>query len=251
VQSRTSRRLAGLAAVGIVLLAVAGAALWYFVFRDTSAPAVNVDRAANSLGHRTTGTTGTAGATGSGDDLSGTWTVNTTLGSFSNFTDSFAGYRIKENLVGIGAKTTTGRTPKVSGSLTFAANSVTATEIQVNLATLVSDDSQRDAQLRTQAIQTARFPTATFSLTDPIRLATIPADGATVDIDAAGKLTLHGVTRTATIPLQAKRAGDVIVVTGSLDVQFADYGITPPSSFHVVSVEDHAVMEFQLFFTRA
>ncbi len=68
---------------------------------------------------------------------------------------------------------------------------------------------------------------------------------------ANGQLTLHGVTKDVQVPLKAKLSGDVIAVTGSLPIVFADYGISAPNSFAVVSIEDHGIMELQLFFTRA
>jgi hypothetical protein len=37
-------------------------------------------------------------------------------------------------------------------------------------------------------------------------------------------------------------------VTGSLEINFADYNITPPTSFLVLSVADQGTMELQLFF---
>jgi len=52
-------------------------------------------------------------------------------------------------------------------------------------------------------------------------------------------------------PLQAQLTGDTIVVVGSLDVVFSDFGITAPTAPVVVSVEDHGQIELQLFFTRA
>ena len=40
-------------------------------------------------------------------------------------------------------------------------------------------------------------------------------------------------------------------MTGTLPIVFADYGIVPPSSFVVLSIEDHGQMELQLFFTKS
>ena len=51
----------------------------------------------------------------------GTWKVDTSIGSFSDFTNSFVGYRVQEQLSGIGANTAVGRTPNVSGTITIAA----------------------------------------------------------------------------------------------------------------------------------
>ena len=122
--------------------------------------------------------------------------------------------------------------------------------IEADLTALASDDQRRDGQLRQRGIQTNQFPTATFKLTSPIDLGSVPADGQEISVTAKGQLTLHGVTKDVEIPLKAKLSGDVIAVTGSLPIVFADYGVEAPTSFVVVSIEDHGEMELQLFFTK-
>ncbi len=101
-----------------------------------------------------------------------------------------------------------------------------------------------------QGIETATYPTAEFKLTQPIS-GTIPAENTEVDVNATGELTLHGVTKEVTIPLKAKWAGDVIEIAGSTEITFADYNITPPNSFVVLSIADHGTLELQLFFTKS
>jgi len=41
-----------------------------------------------------------------------------------------------------------------------------------------------------------------------------------------------------------------VTVTGSTDIVFADYGISQPNSFMVLSIADHGTMEFQLQLTK-
>jgi polyisoprenoid-binding protein YceI len=240
----TKRWIAAIVAVGVVAVGVFG--VWYFVFRDDSPPAVSIDRASGALG--ATSDTATAGE---GAEVDGTWTVDTNLGSFSDFTSSFAGFRVQEELVGVGAKTAVGRTPDVTGSLAISGTTITDASVEVDMTTLTTDDGRRDNAIRQQAIETARFPTASFELTTPIELGSIPADGEEITVDAVGDLTLHGVTKAVTIPLTAKLQGDVIVVVGSLDIPFGDYSIDRPSAAAVLSVEDRGEMEVQLFFTKA
>jgi hypothetical protein len=43
----------------------------------------------------------------------------------------------------------------------------------------------------------------------------------------------------------------VVTIVGSLPIQFADYGINPPRSMMVLSVENNGVLELQLKLTRA
>jgi polyisoprenoid-binding protein YceI len=183
--------------------------------------------------------------------MDGTWNVDTTTGSIGDGTASFVGYRVQEQLVGVGGPTAVGRTPKVTGSLTLTGTKVGDVTITADLTGLASDDQHRDDQLRRQAIETDNFPTATFALTQPIDIGTLPADGATISATATGSLTLHGVTKAVTIQLQAVRQGGIIAVTGTLPIVFSDYSIQKPTSFSVLSVDDHGIMELHLLFTHA
>src|SRR5206468_1520100 len=72
-----------------------------------------------------------------------------------------------------------------------------------------------------------------------------------VTISATGKLTLHGVTRTVTIPIDARLSGSQIELVGSITFPFSDFGMTPPSIGGFVSVQDNATMEFQLKLARS
>jgi polyisoprenoid-binding protein YceI len=183
--------------------------------------------------------------------LDGTWTVNDSLGSMADSSASWTGYRVKEQLGGVGANTAVGRTPKVTGSMTLTGPVVDNVLITADLTALVSDDPNRDNQLRRQAIATDQFPTASFKTIAPIDLGTLPAEGTTVTVSAKGALSLHGVTKTVDVALQAVRRGGIIAVTGSLPVTFADYGFQGPTSFAVLSVEDHGIMELHVLFTHS
>ena len=255
--------VAGLVAVGV------GAAGFVYFFDQSVPAAVSLGSATSpsatgagsagapatvvSLNSATPGGStpaGGASATTGAGSLDGTWTVDTSIGSFSDFTSSFVGYRVAEQLANVGATTAVGRTPKVSGTLTVAGTSITAVSITADLTALQSDRSMRDGQLHTQALQTDTYPTATFVLADPIKLDHLPAEGETISVTAVGDLTLHGVTKRVSIPLQAKLTNGVVTVVGSLPIAFADYSIAPPQSMMVLSVADNGTMELQLHFTK-
>ncbi len=231
------------ALVLVVLVAVAGGAygVYYLFLRPSGPPAVSLA----SLPPVTSTQPAPSGG------LSGTWKVDTSIGSFADSSGSFVGYRVQEQLATLGANTAVGRTPDVSGTLTLAGTSVTAVEITADLTSLKGDDDRRDGQLRRQGIQTGIYPNAKFSLTSPIDLGSSPADGQTIQVQATGDLTLHGQTRRVQVPLSARLSGGVIAVTGSLPIVFADYGIQKPSSFIVLSIADQGTMELQLMFTKA
>jgi len=89
--------------------------------------------------------------------LDGTWNVTTSLGSMADFSASWAGYRVQEQLVGVGANTAVGRTPLVSGSMTLTGAVIDNVSITADLTALKSSDPNRDNQLRRQAIDTDQF----------------------------------------------------------------------------------------------
>jgi polyisoprenoid-binding protein YceI len=235
-----------LAVILVGIVAGGGYGLWIFFLQPPGPAAVNVSTVPiPSIAASGSGSLPTTPAS-----FGGTWKVDTSIGSFSDSTSSFVGYRVQERLANIGANTAVGRTQDVSGTLTLQGTTVTAVEVTANLATLKSNDDRRDGQLHRQALETDQFPTATFKLTQPIDLGAAPAEGQAVSATATGDLTLHGETKSVQIPLKAKRAGGVIAVTGSLEITFEDFGIAKPTSFLVLSVQDHGTLELQLFFTR-
>ena len=182
--------------------------------------------------------------------VAGTWTVDTTIGDFDyeQATGSFAGFRVDEELT-IGEVTAVGRTGEVSGFIQLGAGVLEAAEITVDMSTITTDRSLRDNRTR-QALGTDQYPNAVFVLTEPVALPAGSADGAAFSLEAAGDLTVKGVTNPAVFALDAQLVDDVIVVVGSTAVIFDDYGVQAPSAPIVVSVEDHGIIEFQLLFTR-
>jgi polyisoprenoid-binding protein YceI len=100
----------------------------------------------------------------------------------------------------------------------------------VDMTTVKSDQDKRDKEFTGRVMDTATFPTATFTLTAPIDLGRIAGDKEPVSVPATGNLTLRGTTKPVTIPLVAQRNGDQLEINGSLDIQFADGAFpTPPS----------------------
>ncbi len=183
--------------------------------------------------------------------MAGTWTVDTSIGEFgfADSTGTFVGFRVDEELSGVGAVTAVGRTPGVTGTLILEGDQASAVDIEADMAAITTDDSRRDGKTRS-ALATDEFPTATFTLTEPIELGG-PADSLTEFAgEAVGELTIKGVTNPATFTVEGRLVDDTIVVVGSAPVTFADYGVTAPTAPIVVSVEETGIIEFQLFFSR-
>lgn len=239
---RNRNILIGVVAIAaIAAVAAGGYGLWYILVGPSSPASVISGPPAIPAG----------AAVAAPTSLDGTWNVATGLGSMDNGTASFVGYRVQEQLVGVGGHTAVGRTTKLTGSMTLTGAVVDNVQITADVTALASDNDQRDNQLRRQALQTDTFPTAMFKTIQPIDLGTLPADGTSVSVNATGALSIHGVTKTVTIALQAVRQGGLIAITGSLPIIFSDYSMQKPNSFSVLSVDDHGTMELHLLFTHA
>ena len=185
-------------------------------------------------------TTGTSGASGGAGNVSGTWRPTA---------ESVVGYRVKEILFGQSAEGV-GRTSDVTGSMTINGTTVEAVDLVVDMKTVRSDESRRDSAFNGRIMETDTYPTATFTLTQPLALSAVPADNTVVDAQAVGDLTLHGVTRQVSFTLKAQRDGAKIKVNGTIPVVFADYDISNPSG-GPARTEDNGLLEFTVVFERA
>ncbi len=185
-------------------------------------------------------------------DPEGTWTVDDAAVpySFDDSTGTFLGFRIDEELANVGNATAVGRSPVVTGSLTLEGSVLTQATFSGDLSQLSTNESRRDNPTR-KALLTSQFPLTTFTLTEPIDLGSVPAVSQEITVDAVGDLTVASTTRTVTIPLQASlSASGLLVVTASFDVALDDYAIDKPQSNAVLSIEDVATVEVQLYLTK-
>jgi polyisoprenoid-binding protein YceI len=220
----------------VVLLAVVGGPFVYINFVKDDAP----DRL--SLDD----TTATTGEPSSGDDeaSAGTAADASIDGSYAVIDGSEAGYRVDEVLFGQDTEAV-GRTSAVTGQLLITGTTLDSATFEVDLTSVSSDDDRRDNQFRTRIMDTSSFPTATFVLTEPVDLTSVPADLEEVTVSATGELTLRGVTNEVTFDLTARRNGEAIEVNGTIPITFADYEI-PDASFGPASVGDTGEIEFLL-----
>jgi polyisoprenoid-binding protein YceI len=228
IRNMRKRTKVFLAMSAVVVLGAVGG-IWWFL-RDDAPPRVSLEAAAQSV----------TGQTVTREGIAGDWTVDAESGTFDfeSATGTFAGFRIEEKLTGIGSTTAVGRTGEVAGKITIEGTKLTAASFEVDTASITTNDRRRDDNVQS-ALSVSRFPKATFALTNPVAVA------------ATGTLTIKGVTKNVTIPIEAQLVNGTVVVVGSTDIVFSDYGVEVPRSAIVVSVEDHGIMEFQLLLTPA
>lgn len=219
-----------LGGIAVVVIAALGFGAWY-VFGSSAPEKPKLSATA------TTVVGGPATPTGS-------WKI--ALGD-----DVYLGYRIKELFAdSVVKRDAVGRTADMTGIMRISGPSVTAATVTAQMQHLESDRGTRDNYIHTHAIESDTYPTAVFRLTKAIPLPQPLVKGAKVKVDATGKLTLHGVTKAVTVPLEARWTGPTIEIVGTAPINLADYKIDAPDT-GVVSVDDHGSLELSLTFIRA
>ena len=175
--------------------------------------------------------------------------------------DSEAGYRVREKLANLPAKSdAVGRTSAVTGGFVAEESDGGAVAgdvaFEVDLTGLKSDQDKRDNKIKEIGLETAKFPTAAFKSTEPVEVPEEVLDGKAGTTEVTGDLTIHGTTKRVTIPLDVQRTvGDggvpVVEVVGSLTFPFTDFGMSPPNVGVLVAVDPDATLEFRLVMRKA
>jgi polyisoprenoid-binding protein YceI len=240
------RRPAALAAAALLaLLAIgAGAAYLYFFSSLRTAP--------RPLALASASPVPSAGASAAaGDSLAGSWSAGS---------GSEAGYRVSEQFAGqTSPHEAVARTSQVTGGLTVRQGAggleASGLDFAAQLAGLRSVDqvagfdvANRD-RIVASALGVSRFPSARFQA-DPVQLPPELAAGGVTSLTVPGQLTVHGVTRPATVALQAQRQGSQVRVTGSTSFDMTDFGVQPPR-VPFTSVRPQVTVEFELALVRA
>ena len=235
----------------VVVLVVLGAGVFWFLGRE-SPDAVDIDRAVDDLAQSGRAAEEDASAEDELEDAvldpTGTWIVDPDVVPFDRETGtgSWVGYRIDEELSGIGAVIAVGRSPRVEGEIVIDGSRVTAADVRADLVGLVSEYPNRDARVA----PLFRDRPVTFSLTEPFDFGTVPEDEDVVAVSTRGVLRIGEIEQELAFELSGAVVGQRIVVTGSTIVTLADFDVRVPSANIVLSVSDEATIEFQLNLSR-
>ena len=272
VRALAKKRRLRIAAAVAVLLIAAGAALVWWYLRDDAPDAVSLTDAAAQVTEPTTepitdattsptavvstepaATDGavvatsapasTAATAGAGD-VTGTWSVDTSIGEF-NYEDStgtFVGFRVEEELQGLGSVTAAGRTPIVTGTLEIDGTTVNAVAIEADMSAITTNDSRRDDKVW-DALETDSFPTGTFVITQPIDLGGAAASGEAVSVDAVGESYHPRCDAARHVPVAGATGGRHDRRGRPALRVFADYGVELPTAPIVLSLADNGIVE--------
>lgn len=172
--------------------------------------------------------------------------------------ESKAGYEVDEeflagaaDMLGIqpGRGKTVGSTDQVSGQLTLdfsGAPQITSGEFQVDISTLQSDQNRRDNRIRTEWLQSATFPVATFKATGLQNAPASYTEGEEVTFQLAGDLTIREITQPVVFDVKATLQGDTITGTATTAFLMSQFGVDPPSMGNLFTVGDNTVVTLTL-----
>jgi polyisoprenoid-binding protein YceI len=237
--TRRRRRLLWVLIGAAALVAIAAVAGPYVYIHFIEGPAPAKLELPPAKGATTT-SMASNGSASTSSSLDGTWNVGT---------GSLAGYRVQEVLLGQSA-TAVGRTDQIWGSLTIAGSTVTKGSFTVDMASVVSDQSQRNAHFDGPIMDVSQYPTAMLTLTSPINLGAIPANGVVQSYDATGALDMHGTTRTVSFTVSAERSGSQIDVLADITIPFSEWNISNPSIGGFVTTANNGTLEVLLHLTQ-
>ncbi len=137
---------------------------------------------------------------------------------------------------------TIGSTQEVKGrmqlNLSDLANPVVGSRFTVDISTLSSNQDRRDKRIRSNNLESSRFPLAEFTITS---LESVPgeySDGQEVTFKANGDITIREITQPVTFDVTATLAGDTITGMATTPLKMTDFGFDPPNFAGVFRVED-------------
>lgn len=161
---------------------------------------------------------------------------------------SEARYLAEEEFVGQGANTAVGTTSAIIGQIGLDANNapLTCSRFDVDLRTLVSDDSRRDNKLYDETLETGEYPLGTFILTSVEGLDGGLVDGQEATVMLLGNLTLHGVTKQVAWSATVTLSGDTLTGSAETNLNIADFDMSEPNSPLVLSIDDTIVLQIDL-----
>lgn len=143
--------------------------------------------------------------------------------------------------------TVVGRTSELAGELLVDLNDLSTAQlgvIQINAATLATDNNFRNGSIREFILQTDDYPFITFAPTSLTGLPAAAAVGDTITFDIVGDLTIRDVTQSVTF------SATVTVVSAtqldgsaSTTVNRADFGLEIPSVPNVADVDEEVLLE--------
>jgi polyisoprenoid-binding protein YceI len=148
--------------------------------------------------------------------------------------------------------------PRLHGEVLAAADDLSRSRVTLSFETAAlrveekgepAGDAPKvqEAMVGPRVLDVSRFPAVTFRSRTVMGKST--AQGV-YDLEISGDLSLHGVTRTVTLPLRVELSGETLKASGRLVLRQSEYGIRPVTVAGVVKVKDELMIDYAIVATR-
>lgn len=140
------------------------------------------------------------------------------------------------------------KTTDVKGAFTLNDNGTFSADsrIEVALGGLESDSGLRDRYVKSNTLQTGRFPTAFFVPTNTN--VALPLAEGPFSFTVVGNMTIKNTTKRVAWTVSGQRSGDryTVTATNAPAWKFGDFGLEIPSVLSVLSIVDEIRLEVKL-----
>ncbi len=175
--------------------------------------------------------------------------------------DSKASYIVAEEFFGgaldrlgiqPGLVDTIGSTQEVEGEMQLDLSNLSSplgsNHFIVNIRSLTSNQSRRDQRIRTNDLESDKYPLAEFTITSLESVPEAYSEGEEVTFKANGDITIREITTPVTFDVTAKLEGETITGVASTQLKMTDFGFDPPNLANLFSVADDFTVELQFTF---
>lgn len=140
-----------------------------------------------------------------------------------------------------------GVTTQVTGTIVGDKNnpsSVTLGTFEIDISKFTSDSSRRDGYIRSNGLESGKYPIAKFV---PTKIETPPStytEGQDVSFKVTGDLTIKTTTKPVTWEVTAKLADGVLTGKATTEILMSNFNVGPISVLGVLNTEDKVKLTF-------
>lgn len=184
------------------------------------------------------GTSASAGAVVTAEQLNGDWTIADTSKVYWSVTTSKETVNFVDNKVQGTWKVNIEDSASMAGAGT------------VDMSALDSGNSQRDEHVKGEDfLSITEFPQSSFVVKSFSELQAEWTEGTTVPVEMQGTLTVKGVEKDVTFQSQAMYSEGQLLLSGTSTVAFSDFGMSNPHTV-VLDTENNLEVRLELVLTK-
>jgi polyisoprenoid-binding protein YceI len=140
-----------------------------------------------------------------------------------------------------------GTTTQVTGSVIGDVNNpsaVTLGTFEIDISKFASDSSRRDGYIRSNGLESGKYPIAKFVPTKVESLPSSYTEGQDVALKVPGELTIPTTTRPVTWDVTTRLANGVLTGKATTEILMSDFNVGPISILGVLNTEDKVKLTF-------